>query len=607
MITQLKTHTLISRTQNMIIDGIDPSEILLITFTNKAANEMKERIKSKIGDSGDNITVGTFHSICNRILRKYAKYINYNNNFTILSEDDKIKIISKICKRYNVEKELLNTFISNCKNKTILPNQALVNANNSNETILANMYKEYQDELFRQQAMDFDDLLINTIILLENNTEVKSKINNNWKYITVDESADCSKTDVRLIVLLAGTDENVCMVSDPDQSIYAFRGSEIEASLGIRNILKKETKIFNLSRNYRSSITVVEASKSLIAKNPVLLPKKIRPARDYKGTPIIMTKCATPLDEAAKVVSYITMMKKKHNIAYKDMFVLYRMNFQSRVVEQALLKAKIPCRIHGGVNFFNRAEVQDILSFIRLTINEYDVSAFKRSIQIPKRGIGEKTIEKIDEFARDYPTGPIPIKQAISEVDLKSKSGKHTKASLALEEYKDFISLLEQKKLELEPSEFIKYIITELEYVDYLNNVVKENVQERIENLMELVNAAKEYEDIEDLITQASLYSADSKEEVKDQVTLMSMHASKGLESRVVIMVGLVEGTLPSYRATSPKQVEEERRLAYVGMTRAMDYLFMLYPQQVMNQGRLVYAKQSRFLEEIDVKYVYKN
>ncbi|MGL5507337.1 MAG: ATP-dependent helicase [Paraclostridium sp.] len=602
-----KTHTLISRTQCMILDGVDPSNIVLFTFTNKAAGEIKERVISVIGESGKQITVGTYHSVCNRLLRKYSKAIGYNNNFTIFSQEDSEKLIKQIAKSYAIDADIAGKFISKSKSNTMLPQACLLGAENETQRILANVYQAYQDELFRQQAMDFDDLLLNTIRILENNADIKKAINNNWQYVIADESHDSSKCDLRLIKLLAGDRENVCMILDDNQSIYGFRGADIEAVLGIKNMYTG-MKIFNLSYNYRSSQTIVEASKSLIAKNKKQMKKRIAPAREYKGSPIIVSKCKNPTDEATRVIQYVKMLHQKYEVPYSEIAILYRMSYLSRILEQAFMTAKIPYKIVGGLPFFSRMEIQDILSFIKLTVNEHDVCAFKRTVQIPRRGIGAKTIEKIDEYARNYPGGPIPIREAIRTIDLKGKNGKDTKNSLALKEYNDFLELIDRKKIELSPDELITFIVKELGYLDHLEATEKESIQPRVENLMELVNLAKEYNDVEELLIQSSLFTKDEDEEDKEKVQLMTMHASKGLEYGGVIMVGMVEGTSPHHRALSDAaQMEEERRLAYVAMTRAKDYLFMLYPEQSLVQGRMTYTRQSRFLNEIDKKHMYRN
>lgn len=599
-----KTKTVVSRTQYMILNGIDPSQICLFTFTNKAANEMKERIKVAVGDEADKITCGTYHSVAHKLLRRYATYIGYNKNFTIMSSDDCKKLLKKIGKERNIEPENLEAYISSKKDKIISPQKALVGASTETERQLANAYEIYQSELKRQMAMDFDDLIINTIILLRNNGDIKAKINNQWRYITADEAHDSSPRDLEFIRLLGGTSENVCFILDDNQSIYGFRGADIEAVMNLRNVYK-DMKIFNLSRNYRCSQVIVEASKSLIAKNTPLIDKKIRAARDYKGSPIIVSRVKNPQLEAARVLQYVNALKKK-GIAYNEIAILYRMSSASRILEEAFNKAKIKCRIVGGTPFFNRAEVQDVLSYLKLVVNEYDFTAFKRAISVPKRGIGDKTIEKIDEFARDYPGGPISIRQAIEKIQLKGK------AQSSLDEFTAYLSELDEAMTELSPKEMINKICTDLDIISYLQShpEYKKNWEERLMNIQELVNVAAEYSNTEELLSQAALYSIEEDDEANkiDAVNMLTMHSSKGLEYKAVIIVNCNEGTSPHYKSLgNTKQLEEERRLFYVAMTRAKDYLFMTFPDSVLVQGQLQYAKPSRFLKEIDKQYIYKN
>ena len=599
-----KTKTVVSRTQYMILNGIDPSQICLFTFTNKAANEMKERIKVAVGDEADKITCGTYHSVAHKLLRRYATYIGYNKNFTIMSSDDCKKLLKKIGKERNIEPENLEAYISSKKDKIISPQKALVGASTETERQLANAYEIYQSELKRQMAMDFDDLIINTIILLRNNGDIKAKINNQWRYITADEAHDSSPRDLEFIRLLGGTSENVCFILDDNQSIYGFRGADIEAVMNLRNVYK-DMKIFNLSRNYRCSQVIVEASKSLIAKNTPLIDKKIRAARDYKGSPIIVSRVKNPQLEAARVLQYVNALKKK-GIAYNEIAILYRMSSASRILEEAFNKAKIKCRSVGGTPFFNRAEVQDVLSYLKLVVNEYDFTAFKRAISVPKRGIGDKTIEKIDEFARDYPGGPISIRQAIEKIQLKGK------AQSSLDEFTAYLSELDEAMTELSPKEMINKICTDLDIISYLQShpEYKKNWEERLMNIQELVNVAAEYSNIEELLSQAALYSIEEDDEANkiDAVNMLTMHSSKGLEYKAVIIVNCNEGTSPHYKSLgNTKQLEEERRLFYVAMTRAKDYLFMTFPDSVLVQGQLQYAKPSRFLKEIDKQYIYKN
>ena len=598
-----KTHCLTRRAQYMIMQGIEPSQILLTTFTNKAANEIKERIVKVVGEEGKKITVGTFHSICNRILRQYGERIGYTKTFTILDESDADKIIKTAAKQYAIEPKDVKFYIAQCKANLLTPAMAMAKAT-STDRDLANCYKVYQDELVRTQSMDFDDLLLNAVLLIENHSDIKQALNNKWQYILLDEQQDSSHTDSRLAELLAGEQQNIFFVGDDFQSIYGFRNADVNIMLSLKDKYPN-LKWFNLSNNYRSTDTIVYGAKTLIDKNKNQLKKNIVAARGVKGAPIVQTKCKDQDHEARTVATYIKMVHDKYKVPYKEIAVLYRMTYLSRNIEEKLMKERIPYTLIGGTPFFCRAEVQDILSYLKLIINDKDVLAFKRSVGVPKRGVGEKSIMTIDEFARNYPVEPLSIREALSHKDLKLKG----KAKTTIKEYADFLDRLEEKYLNDEPAEVIKWLITELDYMDYLEQTYKDaaEVQVRAENLFELVNVASDYETIEDLLVQASLYR-EEKEEEEDRVQLLTMHKSKGLEFKCVIVVGACETICPHFKALNdPAQIEEERRLMYVAMTRAKDYLFMTYPSTIKAQGREQYVAPSRFLGEIDKKYVHKN
>ena len=598
-----KTAVLTKRAQYMIMQGIDPASILLTTFTNKAAGEIKERIINVIGDEAKKITVGTFHSICNRILRQYGDRIGYCKTFSILSEDDADKIFKKVAKQYALETKELKGYVAECKAKMLTPNKASLVATNDTKD-LANAYQVYQDELIRTQSMDFDDLLLNTVLLLEQNADVKQALNNKWKFLEGDEIQDSSETDARLMELLAGEEQNVFFVGDDFQSIYGFRHANVELMLKLKDRYPNLQWI-NLQNNYRSTNTIVYGAKTLIDKNKNQLKKTLIAARDVEGSKIMQTKCKNQEDEALKMIRLIQFLHDKKDVPYSEIAVLYRMTYLSRNLEQALMKNRIPYTLIGGTPFFCRAEILDILSYLKIVINDRDITAFKRSIAIPKRGIGDKSIDAIDDFAREYPGKELSIREAINHKDLKLRG----KADKGIKEYAAFLDKLEVKMLELNPSDLIKWLITDLEYVSYLQATYKEEseVQTRVENLMELVNVASEYDTIEDLLVQASLYREDLDDKA-DAVQLLTMHKSKGKEYKAVIVIGCAEGISPHHKALENfTQMEEERRLMYVAMTRAKDYLFMTYPSSVKVQGKDVYAKPSRFLNEINSKYVYKN
>ena len=591
-----KTRVIVARTQYMILKGISPSNIVLFTFTNKAAKEIKERIISAVGEKGNYITIGTYHSVCSRILRTYATYLNYEKNFSILDADEAKKILKKIADKYNsVDTDYAIATILSWKKDGIIVQKASQNAYGG-EVAIANIYRDYQKELHETMCMDFDDLIINTITLLKNFPEVKKEVNNKFKYVSADEFHDSSKCDLNLIKLISGYNDNLCMIFDDYQSIYSFRGADVYAVMNFKDQFK-DLKTYYISNNYRCSQKIVEASKSLISHNRQQMKKNIVAARDYEGDDVIIVTPNSSAAEYATVTGIIKMLKDK-GLRYDDIAILYRTGFQSRGMEQKLIESKMPYKIYGGVPFYSRMEVADILSYVKFIINKKDFVAFERSISIPKRGIGEKSIEKIENFAREnYLNNGKDLWDAIPEAPIKGKAKK------GLDSYISFINSLEEKKLELPPAEFLEHIIKELDYISYLNDY-EDDPTDRIANLVELVNVASQFNHIEDLLEQASLYALeDDSEEKKEAVQLMTMHSSKGLEFKAVIIIGAVEGTNPHFKAETIKEIEEERRLFYVAATRAKDYLFISAPTMTMQRTGPKKQRPSRFIEEIDDRY----
>ena len=586
-----KTRVVITRTQYMIANGIDPATILLTTFTNKAANEIKERVIDKIGEKGKLLTVGTYHSICYKILRQYATKLDFNKHFTIIDESDSDKILKEIGKKYSVDPDTLKLAISEYKTQYKTPQQAMQEVDTEKQKDIINGYQEYQDELKRQMVMDFDDLLFNCVKLFELFPDVLAEINNRWQYISCDEVQDSSHLDSRLTYYLSGPNNNIFMVGDDYQAIYGFRGSDMSIMLNLKATYPN-LKIYNLGINYRSTDTIVNIGKSIIKNNTQQMDKEVSCGRGVEGMKAVFTTVKSQQDQAKKIVAYIKTMKKK-GVPYKEMAVLYRNNFLSRNIEKALMENQIKYKIYGGIPFFNRAEVQDVLSYLKLLVNPYDFQAFKRSIACPKRGIGEKALDTIENYCRD---NNLNIRTAIAKDDI----GLKPKAKKALKEYVEVIEHLENLSMQLEPHEMIQQVLLCTGYYAWFQEQYKnDNLQEREENLTELVSVAKEYINIDELITQASLYKEELEEE-EDAVQLLTMHKSKGLEFKCVFIIDLAEGCMPSFRATSVQDIEEERRLMFVAVTRAKDYLFMMYPQNQQIGGQNKYVQISRFIKEID-------
>lgn len=414
----------------------------------------------------------------------------------------------------------------------------------------------------------------------------------------MDESHDSSQMDLSLIRLLTGPEENLCMINDTDQSIYAFRGASINAVMNMRNVYPK-MNIHILNTNYRSTQTIVNASKSLINKNPVFIEKQLK-SNNEKGNPIILFTEKDANKEADRIVKLIKLSVEKYGYSYSDVAVLYRMNFLSRQIEEALLKYRIPYKIVGGINFYSRKEIKDIMSYFRMIINPYDETAFTRAISTPKRGIGDKSIEKIVVYAKENNCTLLESAQMVIT------SGK---AKKSLTEFIEIIDKLETEVQESTPDQAIETMLRLTNYIGYIKETEKNDIaQDRIENITELIELSIHYESIEDLSANITLDSemASKNEEEEDCVQLLTMHSSKGLEWNIVIVAGATEGTIPSYRATTTADIEEERRLMYVALSRAKKLLFITRPNYTIKQGSYIRTQESRFIGEIDAQYMYK-
>lgn len=584
----------------MLLDGINPYNILLFTFTNKAAKEIMNRIASAVGDDvASKITMGTYHSFCCKLLRKYGEKIGFEKRFSIFDADDSKKVLKKILKGEDADEKIISSYISKNKHKLISPQVAMTNEKDAK---FAQYYKEYQDELFAQQAMDFDDLLFNAIKLLELNPDVLTEVNNKYKYISADEYHDSSTADIRLIQLLAGDNKNVCFILDDNQSIYSFRGADLQAVLNIRNIFP-ELKTFFLNQNYRSTQMIVEASKSLISKNQNQIEKQIF-TNNSEGDPVIYIQEQDPNYEAQRISKSIQLLKNKYNYNYKDIAILYRTSAQSRAIEESFLRYNIPYEILSGVNFYERKEIKDLLSYISVISNKFNTERFLRIINVPKRGIGEKTIEKIlDESRSDI----IPIDFIQACKNLINKKELKGKAKTGIEDFINIIEKIESKINDLTVPEVLGEIIKETNYYEYLKTYDEETYDERVGNIIELVELSYDFLTIEDFIEQTTMNRKQDEDE-DDKVQMLTMHMSKGLEWDAVFIIGANEGTNPHFRSlTLISAIEEERRLFYVAMTRAKKNLFILRPKRAKQNGYFVTCKPSRFIGEINSKYLYRS
>lgn len=597
-----KTATLIARAAFMIEDGVSPRNILLFTFTRKAAQEIKERVQAQIGEKANGITVGTYHSFCMRLLRRYADYLGWTKNFSIYDEEDKMAVLKPLCKAAGEEATVIASRISHYKQNLMSPVMAAQRAENKLEIASATIYQQYAQIMKESNAFDFDDLIYFAIKLMEEYSDVRKEVNHRYTYITCDEAHDSSVEDLRLIELLGGKIFNVCLILDCDQSIYGFRGANMCA---VYEYMDKHNFVqYMLERNYRSTQTIVNAARSMIINNDEPIQKKGY-SKNVEGMKIVCTALGDAKDEANYIVRVIKTMSKK-GYTHKDIAVLYRMQYLSRSMEEALLKNSIPYQIVGGCPFYNRKEIKDVLSYAKFLVNPYDLEAFKRIINVPKRGIGEKNLEKIISCYKHLSCDTIPTEgllQACKEVECRGK------VKLAMEQFITIISQLTNFAEINTPVKVIDEILRLTGYTDYLEKTELDTVDERIDNLIELEEIAAGYTDLQEFLNNMILNTQKTNdntggEELFDGVNLMSMHASKGLEFPVVIMIGSNEGTIPHFKAIQANDVSEERRLFYVAMTRAKELLFITRPKVTVSQGVPKYSSQSRFIKEIDPEYV---
>lgn len=596
-----KTHTIVSRVSYMIEDGIRPENILLFTFTRKAANELKERVQRKIGNKAEGITVGTYHSVCSRLLRKYAIYLGYESNFSIYDEEDKEKLLKKIVTDNQIKPGVVSHYISSWKNKMITPEEAMVMAEDTFENLSAQYYQEYQRQMKEQNAFDFDDLIYMTIRLLSNYTSVLEEITERYQYILADEFQDSSDRDIELIRLLAGYHENVCMILDDEQSIYGFRGSNVQAVLRMSEHFPG-LKEFVLRQNYRSTKTIVGAARSLIEHNTDQIEKEVF-TENEEGEKVVYFECDNPQEEAIKVVKIIKGLTRFDDFEKKDIAILYRMSYLSRVIEEALLRNGISYDVVGGVPFYARKEIKDVMSYVRFVYNPKDLQAFERIINTPKRGIGKKGLENIGSVANSLQGDKINLIEACKNAELKGKAKK------GLEDFVNVVETLQSMVEEGEaPKDIIQSVITLTNYKEYLMDTERD-AEERLANLVELEMIAEQYDNLDDFIYSMSLDSSidsEDEQEDNDRVQLLTMHSSKGLEFKAVIIVGANEGIVPHWKADTFREIEEERRLFYVAMTRAEKMLFITRPKIMHVNGSPMSAKPSKFISEIDDHYLLK-
>lgn len=617
-----KTRVLTFRIAHLMQGGVDSFNILSLTFTNKAAREMKERIGSVVGYSeAKNLWMGTFHSVFARILRSESDKLGYPSNFTIYDSQDSVRLITAIIKEMNLDKDRYKPKqilgrISSFKNSLITVRAYFNNSDLQEADLQASrpkvgdIYKEYVDRCFKSGAMDFDDLLLRTNELLARFPEVLAKYQDRFRYIMVDEYQDTNHSQYLIVRALADRFQNICVVGDDSQSIYSFRGANINNILNFQKDYP-DVKTFKLEQNYRSTSNIVEAANSVIDKNKTKLDKEVWTAND-PGESIKIMRTISDGEEGRFVAQSIWENQMNHQLTNNDFAILYRTNAQSRAMEDALRKKDIKYKIYGGISFYQRKEIKDLLSYLRILINPNDEEALKRIINYPARGIGATTLDKLAIAANHYKKSIFDIIKHLDKIDIKINSGTKTKLQ-------NFINMMQRLQIEAQTKNAFEMADLVVKQTQLVKDLQKDGTPEavnKVENVQELLNGIKDF--ITDKIEtgeDASLTSFledvalatdfDSEKDDTPRVSLMTIHLSKGLEYPYVYIVGLEESLFPSAMSMNTRsELEEERRLFYVALTRAEKVAYLTYAQTRYRWGKLTDGEPSRFLEEIEDKYV---
>lgn len=600
-----KTRVLTYRIAHLIASGVPPFEILALTFTNKAANEMKNRIRALVGEKAANVWMGTFHSMFARILRRECERIGYTRSFTIYDSDDSLAAIRSCMEQAGVSSQqlspaLVRSLISGAKNQMIAPHGYAEMAHDFTGEKAAEVYRLYERHLERSNAMDFDDLLIKPIYLFTRHPSVLERYQHRFKFILVDEFQDTNKAQYHVTKLLASKYRNICVVGDDAQSIYAFRGADI------RNILDfskdfPDCQTFRLEQNYRSTKRILSMADRLIRFNADQL-KKTLWTENGEGEHVLHLECADDRDEGRSVAVAIQeeTMRGKHDL--KDFAVLYRTNAQSRTLEDELRRSGIPYVIVGGIRFYERKEIKDVLAYLRLLVNPRDDESLRRVLNYPARGIGESTMERLRAFADEQETTLFEAVKGLERID-----GLGDRARKGLAQFRELLVKYQSLRDRMSFSELARSLVDELGILKMFKEEQTAESMSRWENVQELLSAISEFADshenatLEDFLEEVALVSdIDGWEGTKNAVTLMTLHSSKGLEFPVVFITGLEEGLLPFYSNSIDRTaLEEERRLFYVGITRAKSMLYLTRAKVRYRFGEISYPSPSRFLSEI--------
>ena len=603
-----KTRVLTHRIAYLIEElGVSPWNIMAITFTNKAAGEMKERVENLVGMGAESIWVTTFHSSCVRILRRYADRLGYDTNFTIYDTDDQKAVMKDVCKRLQIDTKMLKergilSAISSAKDKLISPVEYELNTmGDFRKQKIAQAYKEYQMALKKSNAMDFDDLIVKTVELFKTDPEVLGGYQKRFKYIMVDEYQDTNAAQFELIRLLADTNHNLCVVGDDDQSIYKFRGADIRNILDFEKIYP-EAEVIRLEQNYRSTQNVLDAANAVIRNNKGRKSKTLWTDKG-EGNRIHFRQFDNAYEEAEFIADDVARKSRERAADYGDCAVLYRTNAQARLLEERFIVEGIPYDVVGGTNFYARREIKDLLAYLKTIDNGRDDLAVKRIINIPKRGIGAATIAKVQDYAD---MREISFYDALRQADEIMGLGK------SAAKLKPFVTMIQSFRSKLEfygLEDLIKDVIETTGYVSELEASDEEDAENRIENIDELISKIVAFEEVHDQPTLgefleevALVADIDHVENGSNRVLLMTLHSAKGLEFPHVYLAGMEDGIFPSYMTITsddPDEIEEERRLAYVGITRAKDDLTICYAKMRMVRGETQMNAVSRFVKEI--------
>lgn len=607
-----KTRVLTHRIAYLIAEkGVNPWNILAITFTNKAAHEMRERVDKIAGSEGGSVWVSTFHSTCVRILRRHIDRLGYDNNFTIYDADDQKTLIKEICRKMNIDtkkvkERALLAQISHAKDELLNPDEMEMNAGaDFNQKRAAQVYREYQAALRRNNALDFDDLICKTVELFQNCGDVLQSYQERFRYIMVDEYQDTNTAQFKFVSLLASRYENLCVVGDDDQSIYRFRGANIGNILGFERVFP-DAKVIRLEQNYRSTQNILDAANNVIHNNIGRKDKALWTDRG-SGNRIHFRPFDNAYDEAEYIASDIKSKKYQGTSDYGQCAVLYRTNAQSRLLEESFISEGIPYDVVGGVNFYARKEIKDLLAYLKTIDNGKDDLAVKRIINVPRRGIGAASVNKVQDFADHMGISFFEAMQRIDEITSIGKAG---------EKLRNFALMIMMFRTKLQHGtleDLITDVVETTQYTKELEESDDDDAEDRLQNIDELISKVVSFEqEREELGEEASLSAfleevalvadIDGVDKDDNKVLLMTLHSAKGLEFSQVYLAGMEDGVFPSYMTITsddPTEIEEERRLAYVGITRAKDDLTITYAKQRMLRGETQYNPISRFIKEI--------